>query len=601
MDKLKYIKFEESQGQYTNSIPIGVDSKNVDLKTGYNLEETLGDYDLTEGTIEDRFKKIKISTTYETVIDMINDFTLKNGDIAKTLGYHAINDGGASTYEIVANEPDTYYQKLNNGLFAKIIMYGKNPLEDSYRYNLERYPTFYTNRRIKEGVTYYSEDNIHILLQGSAYNPNNNHFYFIAASRDYSSCKIIEVDHSNFRKIKDATFTNLGHGNDIAYNSRINALAVINGNQIILIDANTLQQINTYTIEESKSSIDYDPENNEYYLHAGRDSFIVVDAETYKIKRRMTTSFSTYFDYKWAENQGGILYKNYFIRIFQKIPTTEDNSKIGYEYNYLVFFNKYTGNTDYVIKFFGDDLGTEFESGWVVNNNIELLAGSTYITLMTVFIDTKQLDYERPTYYYGSTRLLPNSNLNNRIINGHYVTLSNDDTKNIYNLPNYIEGQISTDIRQHGFNGVSQTVIDQLGEEAIRTYHNKEWIDWIRLLTSKNVTIEKNNSWTIVKIDPLKFFIAFYNSSVAFDGTQVTANGNMYYTDPIKIPFQFASKIKSGYSAVGSCGTAGLFFSNFSINQEDGSYYLSVRINLSRTLSPTASTLSKIIVVGEYT
>ena len=58
MDKLKYIKFEESQRQYTNSIPIGVDSKNVDLKTGYNLEQTLGDYDLSQGTIEDRLELI---------------------------------------------------------------------------------------------------------------------------------------------------------------------------------------------------------------------------------------------------------------------------------------------------------------------------------------------------------------------------------------------------------------------------------------------------------------------------------------------------------------------------------------------------------------
>ena len=121
MDKLKYIKFEESQGQYTNSIPIGVDSKNVDLKTGYNLEETLGDYDLSKGTIEDRLSNNYTNVTHDTVFNMINDSTLKNGFIVKTLGYYTINDGGAATYQIVNIQPDTPYEKLNNQLFAKLI------------------------------------------------------------------------------------------------------------------------------------------------------------------------------------------------------------------------------------------------------------------------------------------------------------------------------------------------------------------------------------------------------------------------------------------------------------------------------------------------
>lgn len=66
MDKLKYIKFEES----TDSIPIGVDSKNVDLKTGYSLEEVLGNYDLSQGTIEDRFNLLQ--TEIENIINAKN-------------------------------------------------------------------------------------------------------------------------------------------------------------------------------------------------------------------------------------------------------------------------------------------------------------------------------------------------------------------------------------------------------------------------------------------------------------------------------------------------------------------------------------------------
>lgn len=66
MDKIKYVKFEES----TDSIPIGVDSKNVDLKTGYSLEEVLGDYDLSQGTIEDRFNLLQ--TEIENIINAKN-------------------------------------------------------------------------------------------------------------------------------------------------------------------------------------------------------------------------------------------------------------------------------------------------------------------------------------------------------------------------------------------------------------------------------------------------------------------------------------------------------------------------------------------------
>ncbi len=66
MDKLKYIKFEES----TDSVPIGVDSKNVDLKIGYNLEEVLGDYDISQGTIEDRFNLLQ--TKIENIINAKN-------------------------------------------------------------------------------------------------------------------------------------------------------------------------------------------------------------------------------------------------------------------------------------------------------------------------------------------------------------------------------------------------------------------------------------------------------------------------------------------------------------------------------------------------
>ncbi len=60
---------------------------------------------------------------YNTVADMKSDNSLKQGDMAVTLGYYSVNDGGNATYRIVNNTSTTDFQEtLGNGKYASLVI-----------------------------------------------------------------------------------------------------------------------------------------------------------------------------------------------------------------------------------------------------------------------------------------------------------------------------------------------------------------------------------------------------------------------------------------------------------------------------------------------
>lgn len=60
---------------------------------------------------------------FNTVADMKASTNLIDGSYAKTLGYFAINDGGGATYQISETQPVSgYYETLNNGLYATLLL-----------------------------------------------------------------------------------------------------------------------------------------------------------------------------------------------------------------------------------------------------------------------------------------------------------------------------------------------------------------------------------------------------------------------------------------------------------------------------------------------
>lgn len=108
MDKLKYIKLENEDGSYSDSIPLAVDGNYVDID-GDSVQLKLN----------------KKPYYYNNVADMKADTKLKVGDMAITLGYYSANDGGNGEYRIVNGtytDDGGSYHKLNNNLYAELII-----------------------------------------------------------------------------------------------------------------------------------------------------------------------------------------------------------------------------------------------------------------------------------------------------------------------------------------------------------------------------------------------------------------------------------------------------------------------------------------------
>lgn len=162
MDKIKTVKIKNEDGTVSEeSYSISVDAINVDMFNGKDLQDTVGNIDIdNDGNIASQLKKIdkKININdiidnlnteqsnkplsakqgyelnvrlnkkpyyYNTVADMKADTGLKIGDMAITLGYYQINDGGGAEYNIITGnytDDGGSYHKLNNNLFAELII-----------------------------------------------------------------------------------------------------------------------------------------------------------------------------------------------------------------------------------------------------------------------------------------------------------------------------------------------------------------------------------------------------------------------------------------------------------------------------------------------
>ena len=136
MDKIKTVKIKNSDGSVSEeTYTISVDAKDVDMANGKELQETIGIIDIDiDGNIAEQLENLnnnvdelnidikKKAYFFDTVADMKNA-KLKAGDIVATLGYYEPNDGGAATYKIIDEKnQDEYQEKLENGLYATLII-----------------------------------------------------------------------------------------------------------------------------------------------------------------------------------------------------------------------------------------------------------------------------------------------------------------------------------------------------------------------------------------------------------------------------------------------------------------------------------------------
>ena len=83
-DLIKKIKIKKQDGTFTDYIPIGAEAQNVSTSDGDSVQLKLN----------------KKPYYYNNVAEMKADKKLKVGDMAVTLGYYEVNDGGGGTYLI---------------------------------------------------------------------------------------------------------------------------------------------------------------------------------------------------------------------------------------------------------------------------------------------------------------------------------------------------------------------------------------------------------------------------------------------------------------------------------------------------------------------
>ena len=129
-DLIKKIKIKKQDGTFTDYIPIGAEAQNVSTSDGESVQLKLN----------------KKPYYYDTVADMKADIKLKAGDMAVTLGYYEINDGGGAKYYIIDTPDETKYQETVNSLYAELIIkdnvnvkqfgaYGNKINDDSNAFN----------------------------------------------------------------------------------------------------------------------------------------------------------------------------------------------------------------------------------------------------------------------------------------------------------------------------------------------------------------------------------------------------------------------------------------------------------------------------------
>ena len=109
-DLIKKIKIKKQDGTFTDYIPIGAEAQNISTNDGDSVQLKLN----------------KKPYYYNSVADMKADTKLKAGDMAITLGYYEVNDGGHGEYVIVDDDTlvsdDGSIHILSNGLRAKLIV-----------------------------------------------------------------------------------------------------------------------------------------------------------------------------------------------------------------------------------------------------------------------------------------------------------------------------------------------------------------------------------------------------------------------------------------------------------------------------------------------
>ena len=184
-DLVKKIKIKKQDGTFTDYIPIGAEAQNVDVD-GESVT----------------YKLNKKPYYYNSVADMKADTKLKAGDMAITLGYYEINDGGGANYYITNVKNIKKYQEEIGTLFAELIVDKEiNPLQIGMHNNgIDNNSDIF-----KKLIDIAIVNNLKLNFTNGTYFFNNK---VIINNKDYKD-KNLNINFNNVKLICDSSIDNL--------------------------------------------------------------------------------------------------------------------------------------------------------------------------------------------------------------------------------------------------------------------------------------------------------------------------------------------------------------------------------------------------------
>ena len=173
--------------------------------------------------------------------------------------------------------------------------------------------------------------------------------------------KVVVYDKNTLEYVNAYHFDNLGHANDMTYNSKTNEIIVVSDTSktLVIIDANTFHQKNIIEINITESSsaprsIAYDKNNDKYYVYYNDHSFYILNSNYELENSFQLTSY----------NQGAGIYDNYLYTVLWISGTNQNYIRV------------YDLNTKQLVKqYFKDDANYHELEGIEFDENGKMILG----------------------------------------------------------------------------------------------------------------------------------------------------------------------------------------------------------------------------------
>lgn len=300
-----------------------------------------GDLQGSLGSGEKRWEKAyigNVGNTYDSVSDMVADLELMEGSTVETKGYYVAGDGGNSSYHIreksVSDVDDggsiiflnngNVAELVNNGVisvkqfgvrgngvvddssaFNKAVSYASNEgllIIPNETYNIDNpvisdsknvvdngnyvkfHPVFENDEiLIKEagnvqlaGTVNYTEVNTGS-QQGSTYNTKTGKIILALIDATPGTQKLVIVNPETYVIETGYNYTQLGHANSVEYCPEDNKIYVLNENNAVVIDGDTMQIVDTIALPFSNCfGLKYDSVGGEWVLLSGSGSVVTI-------------------------------------------------------------------------------------------------------------------------------------------------------------------------------------------------------------------------------------------------------------------------------------------------------------------------------------